>query len=77
MNEWSEQQKVQGSFVPGNKSSPERMVRGLFIPKNESSTLETNSLGNEQFWERMFHNIIIYDFHAQLQGTGSRSDVFS
>jgi len=32
------------------------MVYGPFVPENESSTMGTNSLGNEQSRERMFHN---------------------
>jgi len=46
-NEWSREQTVQGTNVPGIIRSRERMFEGTNGPVNESSIMGTNVPGNE------------------------------
>ena len=86
-NERAPERKFQGTFVPGerkfppgNESSQERKVSGTKVPHRDYSFLGTKGLGHkksrypvntlDRFWQ---HQDIIYDFIAEIHGTGSRS----
>ena len=66
----SRERKFQGAKVPGSESS----TPGTFAPRSEWSWERKvhNSFKSrlDKFWQ---HQDMIYDFQAELNGTGSRS----